>query len=171
MALYQGIEGYVNECISRLNPEALARKAAAGLLELSVSLGFEVVKQMMEAEVEAKVGPKGRHNAQRTAYRHGTEATKVVLGGQKVAIEKPRVRGKDGAEVTLDTLKLFQATDPLREALTSRMLNGVSTRKLGATLEAEVEGGSGYSKSTASRVFKEEMDKRVSEYFSRPLEE
>jgi len=33
--------------------------------------------------VEAFAGKKGKHNPKRTAYRHGSEATKVVLGGEK----------------------------------------------------------------------------------------
>ncbi len=68
---------------------------------------------------------KGTHNPNRRAYRHGTESTRVVMGGQKVTAQRPRVRSKDGAELPLPTLGLLQNEDPLNRALMSRLLSGV----------------------------------------------
>jgi hypothetical protein len=67
------------------------------------------------ADVESYTGPKGKHNTQgRIGYGHGKEKTTVVLGGQKVRIDRPRVRAKDGSgELPLETLGLFQNEDPL----------------------------------------------------------
>ena len=50
----------------------LVGAAKEGLLALSVGVGLGVLSSMMEEEVEEVVGPKGRHNAQRAAVRHGT---------------------------------------------------------------------------------------------------
>lgn len=66
------------------------------------------MRQMLELDVEALAGKKGRHDPKRTAYRHGSERTKVVLGGEKRSVDKPRVRSISGAELPLPSLAQFQ---------------------------------------------------------------
>jgi hypothetical protein len=58
----------------------LAGAAREGLLALSVGVGLGVLHEMMEAEVDEVVGPKGRHDPDRTAVRHGHENGEVTLG-------------------------------------------------------------------------------------------
>jgi hypothetical protein len=63
---------------------------------------------LMDAEVDAACGPKGRHDADRVAYRHGSEAGSVTLGGRRVAVRRPRVRAVDGSgEVTINAYQVF----------------------------------------------------------------
>ena len=49
----------------------LVGAAREGLLALSVGVGLGVVHELMELEVGEVVGPKGRHNPDRAAKRHG----------------------------------------------------------------------------------------------------
>ncbi len=70
--------------------------AQEGLLALSVGIGLGVLTELMEEEVTEVVGPKGRHDRERQAVRHGHEAGEVTLGGRRVGIERPRVRAADG---------------------------------------------------------------------------
>ena len=98
----------VRNAVEVINTEPIIAKACDGLLSLSVDLGLEVLRQMMEADVCEVAGPKGKHNPNRQAYRHGTDDTKVVLGGEKVSIKRPRVRTIDGGEVEIKSLTLFQ---------------------------------------------------------------
>ena len=74
--------------------DALGELAAAkeGLLALSVGVGLGVLAELMEAEVEEVVGPKGKHDPQRTAKRHGHEPGAVTLGGRRVSVERARHR-------------------------------------------------------------------------------
>ncbi len=70
--------------------------AEDGLLALSLRMGLP---QMMSAEVDPLAGPPGRHDPQRQAVRHGTEAGGVFLGDRKISIPllgcvPPRVRKK-----------------------------------------------------------------------------
>jgi len=58
--------------------------ARNGLLALSISVGLKVFEAMTAEEAEEKAGVKGKHNKNRTIYRHGIEETSVVMGGQKV---------------------------------------------------------------------------------------
>ena len=70
----------------------LVGAAREGLLALSVGVGLGVVHELMEAEVDEVVGPKGRHDAERTAVRHGHEHGALTLGARRIAVRRPRVR-------------------------------------------------------------------------------
>jgi putative transposase len=94
----------------------LAGAAKEGLLALSVGVGLGVPHERMEAEVDEVVGPKGRHDPGRSAVRHGHEGGQVTLGGRRVPVSRPQVRGADGAsEVELATYRRFAARDQLRD--------------------------------------------------------
>ena len=87
----------------------LVGAAKEGLLALSVGVGLGVLSELMEEEVDDVVGPKGKHNPDRTAVRHGHEDGEVTLGGRRVEVERPRVRTADGeAEVQLGDLRAFR---------------------------------------------------------------
>src|SRR3954462_5138196 len=73
----------------------LVGAAREGLLALSVGVGLGVVHQLMELEVTEVVGPKGKHNPDRTAKRHGHEDGSMTLGGRRVAVRRPRMRTAD----------------------------------------------------------------------------
>ena len=70
--------------------------AREGLLALSVGLGLGVLGELLETEVDQVVGPKGRHNSERSSVRHGHETGEVTLGGRRVGVSRPRVRTADG---------------------------------------------------------------------------
>jgi putative transposase len=108
----------------------LASAAKGGLLALSVGVGLGVLHELMEAEVEEVVGPKGRHDPDRAAVRHGHDAGEVTPGGRRVPVSRPRARSADGAgEVELRTYRHFAARDQLTAVVLERMLAGVSTRR------------------------------------------
>ena len=46
----------------------------------------------MAEEVDDVVGPKGKHDPDRAAVRHGHEDGAVTLGGRRVEVKRPRVR-------------------------------------------------------------------------------
>ena len=125
---------------------------------------------MLATDVEALAGAKGTHNPDRSAYRHGTETTRVVMGGQKVTAQRPRVRSKEGTELQLPTLSLFQNEDPLNRALLSRLLSGVSTRKYARTVDGPIEDATCVSKSEVSRRFAKVMETQMDEFFKRRIE-
>src|SRR5438874_9182166 len=62
----------------------LVGAAKEGLLALSVGVGLGVLAELMEEEVDDVVGPKGKHDPERIAVRHGREAGEVTLGGRRV---------------------------------------------------------------------------------------
>jgi len=171
MKVYQKEQKQVKDCVKVIDPEALLERASAGLLRLSLDLGLCVIRDIMEDEAERLAGPKGRHDANRTAYRHGTETTCVVVGGEKVRTERPRVRKVDGSgEAPLESLAVFQREDPLNDAILARLLVGVSTRKYARTLDVGGADAKCVSKSEVSRRFKVAMQAAMEEFFGRRIE-
>jgi putative transposase len=154
----------------------LAGAAKEGLLALSVGVGLGVLHELMEAEVDAVVGPKGRHDPERGAVRHGHEGGEVTLGGRRVPVRRPRARTADGsAEVELETYRHFAARDQLSDVIFARMLAGVSTRRYARTGEpvgADVdELARSTSRSAVSREFVSRTRGHLIELMSRPLED
>ena len=75
----------------------LVGAAREGLLALSVGVGLGVVHELMEEELVEVVGPKGRHDPERMAVRHGHEEGELTLGGRRVPVRRPRARAADGS--------------------------------------------------------------------------
>jgi putative transposase len=136
----------------------LAGELEEGLLAFAVGAGLQVLGAILDAEVTALAGPKGRHDPQRWAVRHGSDDGLVTLGGRQVSVTRPRVRSADGStEVTLPTYELVGSTELLGRMAMERMLAKVSTRRYGAALEpvgtAIAARSRGTSRSAVSRRF------------------
>ena len=82
----------------------LAGTAKEGLLALSVGVGLGVLAELMAEEVDDVVGPKGRHDVERSAVRHGHEGGEVTLGGRRVPVDRPRVRARTEQAIGLGAL-------------------------------------------------------------------
>ena len=154
----------------------LIGSAREGLLALSVGVGLGVLAELMEEEVDDVVGPKGKHDPERIAVRHGREAGEVTLGGRRVPVERPRVRSADGCgELPLQIYAHFADRDPLTEVVLERMLAGVSTHRYRRTQEpvgTEVERAArSTSRSAVSRSFVERTRQSLGELMSRRLDD
>jgi putative transposase len=128
--------------------------ARAELMELAVASGLKVLHTMLEEDRTAACGPRYAHMPDREAVRAGTVASEVVLGGRKIAMQRPRVRA-NGHEVSLPTFQAVADTDPLNRRVVEQMLLGVATRQYERSLEptgADVITR-GTSKSAVSRRF------------------
>jgi transposase-like protein len=152
----------------------IAGAAEEGLLALAVATGFGVLTAMMEEDVTALCGPKGRHDPQRTAVRHGSEDGAVTLGGRRVPVRRPRVRAADGAkEVPVPAYELFASTEILGRMAMQRMLAKLSTRRYRVGLEpvgAAVEArATSTSKSAVSRRFVAATEKALGELLAADL--
>ena len=114
----------------------LAGELREGLLALAVGTGLQVMTALMEADVTAACGPRGRHDSDRSAVRHGRGPGSVTLGGRRVPVERPRMRATDGSgELAVASYELFSDTEILGRMALERMLAGLSTRHYPAALE------------------------------------
>jgi transposase-like protein len=136
----------------------IAENMGEGLLALAVGAGLQVMQALMDADVTALAGPKGRHDEARTAVRHGRERGSVTLGGRRVPVTRPRVRAADGAgELPIASYELFSSTEILGKLAMEKMLAGLSTRRYPVGLEPVgqqvAEKCSATGKSAVSRRF------------------
>src|SRR5881394_3492170 len=89
---------------SELPMEELVSRAREDLESLATEIGLRIIRQVMEAEVEKKVGRWG----QQFVRRHVQQPGYVIFGGRKVQLERPRLRSREDKEVGLDTYAAFQ---------------------------------------------------------------
>jgi putative transposase len=141
------------------------------LFELMVRSGLRVLDAMLEEDRTALCGPRYAHDAERAASRAGTVGSEVVLGGRKVAIQRPRVRA-NGREMPLPTFQTLAHEDPLNRRVVDQMLVGVATRQYARSLEplpAEV-ASRGTSKSSVSRRFVAKTTAQLRAWQAAPLD-
>ncbi len=147
-----------------------------GLLALAVGAGLQVMQVLMDESVTGLCGPKGAHDPDRRAVRHGREAGSVVLGGRQVRVRRPRVRTVDKtAEVAVPAYELFSSTELLGELALERMMAKLSTRRYEAGLEpvgsAVEASASGTSRSAVSRRFVAMTERALDELMRADLSE
>ena len=138
---------------------------------MALRSGLKVFTAMLEEDRTAICGPRYAHEPDRPASRAGTTRSEVVLGGRKVAIQRPRVRTAAG-EVALPTFQAMAATDPLDRRVVEQMLVGVATRQYARSLEPlgpEMKSR-GTSKSAVSRRFVARTTAQLAAWQSAPLD-
>lgn len=149
--------------------------AREGLLAMSVATGLAVMQAMFDDDITAIAGPKGKHNPDRTAVRHGSEHGSVVLGGRRVPVTRPRARTTGGHEVPVPSYAAFAAEDLLNEVVLTRMLAGVATRRharitepIGTEVRATAKAT---GRSAVSRRFVKQTETALAELLARDLTE
>jgi putative transposase len=148
------------------------RDVRSAFFGLCINAGKSVLQAMMEAERTALCGPKGVPAAERTAYRGGHTRSRIVLGGRRIAIARPRVRAIEAAELALPTFAWAAHQDPLNAATMTAMAARVSTRRYQSTLDPLPAGEdeSAVSKSAVSRRFVALSAERLSRWLTRRIE-
>jgi putative transposase len=139
---------------------------------LAVDLGQHVAARLLEEEVERLCGPKHVRQPKREVSRHGHQAGFVVLAGQKLPIQKPRVRPTQrvgGEEVELQTYGLMQSPEAMPRSALAKMVRGVSTRNYEGVVES-VQDGFGIQRSSVSRHFVKATAKQLQELSQRRFE-
>lgn len=136
------------------------------ILSLLLPTNVKEFYRRLEAEVDLLCGPKGRHTEH--AYsRWSPQPGSIFLGGQKIAIEKPRVRGAQGEQV-LQTYARFQDSSHFDRAVFNEGLKRVSQRDYKQGLP-RLASSFGFSKSQVSRSWIRSTEKKFLELSERDL--
>ena len=123
------------------------------LAALAVELGLRVASAILEDEVTRLCGARYQRQPGRSHTRYGHQKGTVRLGGQKLPIDRPRVRRVGGGgEVPLETYTQLQSPDDFPQAVLRRMVRGVSTREYKNVVDM-AQHGFGVAKSSVSRGF------------------
>ena len=146
-----------------------------GLLQQGVGnllreTGLALMHTVMEEEVRHLAGERYQQHEGRRAHRWGKEDGYCVVDGQKVPIQKTRLRTKDKREQRLGSYELFQRSGPLQAGVWDKMMRGLSTRNYGAVVK-DFHNAYGVEKSAVSENFIEASREKVKQLMERPLGE
>ena len=145
----------------------LLRQGVGNLLR---ETGLALMQTVMEEEVRHLAGEHYQQHEGRRAHRWGKEDGYCVVDGQKVPIQKTRLRTKDKREQRLGSYELFQRSGPLQAGVWDKMMRGLSTRNYGAVVK-DFHNAYGVEKSAVSENFIEASREKVKQLMERPLGE
>jgi len=130
---------------------ALDTKVA--LIQQLIPLGLMHVQETLNAEVQELAGMRHALNTNGEAgSRHGTNPGSVRIGGQRLPIRVPRVRGDEGEIPLRSYRQLHAGGGDVDDELLRRVLYGISCGNY-ERAAATVPGAIGLSRSSVSRSF------------------
>lgn len=119
---------------------------------LTGEAGLKILSAVLEDEVTQKVGARYQPEPEGEARRWGSQPGYVIFGGQKMALERPRIRKREGGEVELESYRKLQQDGWMQRAVRERMVCGLSSRQYGRAVQS-VLAGYGIARSSVSRHF------------------
>jgi len=139
-----------------------------------LAAGIETLTQMLEEDATALCGSPHARNEERQGHRWGKTQGKIGFHGGKVSVARPRVRDRNGKEMSLPHWGQAISEEWLKEWAMNLMLINVSTRRYGRAVrlpagDIPAEAGSGLSKSAASRRFVALSSARLQEWMQSDL--
>lgn len=140
-----------------------------GVGELIRQAGLQLMDLLMQEEVRGLAGERSQPQSDRTAHRWGSECGYCVVMGQKVPIQRPRVRTTDDKEVRLGSYEMFHRGEPLTETVWEKLMLGLSTRNYGQAIRQFTEAY-GLEKSAVSEHFIEASRAKLKEMMERRLD-
>jgi putative transposase len=147
--------------------------ARSTLHDAVVQAGMTVLGAMLEEDRAKLCGRRYAHDTERSATRAGYTDGELAMGGRRVTIERPRVRGANNREIRLPTWERFASADPLTPRAVEQMVLGVSTRNYARSIEPAPEHvrSRGTSKSAVSRRFVGATREQLVQMMSRDISE
>jgi len=140
-----------------------------GVGELIRQAGLQLMDLLMQEEVRELAGERSQRQPDRTASRWGSERGYCVVMGQKVPIQRPRVRTIEEKEVRLGSYEMFHCGEPLTETVWEKLMLGLSTRKYGQAVREFTEAY-GLEKSAVSEHFIEASRAKLKGMMERRLD-
>lgn len=154
--------------------EEALQDISASFERLCLTAGIATLTAMMEEDAAKLCGTRYGREDGKTASRWGKTKGKLGFHGGSVDIERPRVRSREGKEMTLPSWQEALSRDLLGQWAMNQMLINVSTRKFRRSVrlpEGDIEApqGSGLSKSAVSRRFVALSAARLKEWMGSDL--
>ena len=140
-----------------------------GVGELIRQAGLQLMDLLMQEEVRELAGERSQRQPERTASRWGSERGYCVVMGQKVPIQRPRLRTTDDKEVRLGSYEMFHRGEPLTETVWEKLMLGLSTRNYGQAIRQFTEAY-GLEKSAVSEHFIEASRAKLKKMMERRLD-
>src|SRR5215469_9531133 len=130
--------GKVENRLTEVEPliEDFLAGAREDIETFAVELGLRVMRRVMEAEIQKKVGRWG----QQPVRRYGQQPGYVIFGGRKVKLNRPRLRSREDKEVGLESYAAFQAEGKMQQAVQRQLIRQCSTRDYEGAIESCIKG-------------------------------
>src|SRR6516165_8364363 len=96
--------------------------------QLTGLAGLQIIRAVIEDEVTRRVGPRYQPAGQESCLRWGQQPGYVVFAGQKVPVNRPRVRTREGREVELATYTRLQHDGRRQRAVREGIVAGLTSR-------------------------------------------
>ena len=145
---------------------ALGADSRVELIQALIPLGLMKVEEELESEVSTLAGERYSRGP---VARYGKNPGSVVIGGQRVGIEVPRVRDRaHGEEIPLASYRRLHHGKDCDDAALIRVLKGLSCRDYESAAMAVPEAF-GLSSSTVSRRFVRASGKQLKALQERDL--
>lgn len=138
------------------------------LNQMTVDLGRHLVETILYLEREERAGP-DYHPKKAGLYKWASQPGSVYIAGQKVPVERPRLRGPKG-EVDLKSYRKLSEPKAFSEQLLGQSLAGLSARRYRETLVNAAEAF-GVSPSAVSQRLVEAGVGKLKEFRERRLED
>ena len=140
-----------------------------GVGELMRQAGLDLMQLIMDNEVRQLAGEHYQRRQAEQSYRWGREKGFLVVDGQKVPIQRPRLRSDDGHEQPLGSYELFRRSEPLDDAVWDKLMLGLSTRNYSQAVR-EFAAAYGIEKSAVSEHFVRTSREKLQALLERPLD-
>lgn len=114
--------------------------------------GLKIIRAVIEDEVTRRVGPRYRPASEEGCLRWGQQPGYVVFAGQKVPVDRPRVRTREGEEVELESYARLQHDGRRQRAVREGIVAGLTSRNYQRAVHSVLDGY-GIEKSSVSREF------------------
>jgi putative transposase len=132
--------------------------------------GLKIIRAVIEDEVMRRVGPRHQPDSASSCLRWGQQSGYVVFAGQKVAVQRPRVRTRQGEEVQLDSYARLQHDGRRQRAVREGIVAGLTSRNYRRAVDS-VLSGYGIEKSSVSRQFVAASAAQLKKLHEKRLEE
>jgi putative transposase len=142
--------------------------AQTSLGDLLRGVGKVFIENVMEAEVEQLAGKRSQPDPQRNIYRWGIEDGYCIIDGQRVPIQRPRLRSRTKREVPLGSYEMFQRSSLLGETVWQKIMLGLTMRSYKEVVQQFAEAY-GLEKSTTCDHFIDASRKKLKELLERSL--
>jgi putative transposase len=153
-----------------LDPEEVVAMLQDSLTDFATEVGLKVARLLLEDEVDQRCGSRYQRVAERTVTRYGHQRGMVVIAGQKLPVERPRVRyTRRCGEAELETYGRLQLPEAMPQSVLKRLVRGVSCRDYEGVVDLAREGF-GVKKSSVSRSFVKASAAEVRQLAERRLE-
>jgi transposase-like protein len=138
--------------------------------QLTGLAGLQIIRAVIEDEVTRRVGPRYQPCAETSCRRWGQQPGYVVFSGQKVPVERPRVRTREGREVELETYTRLQHDGRRQRAVREGIVAGLTSRNYQRAVQSVLDGY-GIQKSSVSREFVQASAAQLKELCEKNLAE